>query len=71
MFVKENLMQSNILQKGRKRIFFCSYNCLDEFTAPEKKLKKLKRQILTYLMIFPGQINNYVLLAMIHLSSSG
>lgn len=29
---------------GRKEYFFCSNQCLDEFTAPEKKLKKLKRQ---------------------------
>ena len=59
-----------------KEYFFCSNQCLDEFTAPEKELKKLKRQvaisigltipitILTYVMLFPNVINNYVLLAL-------
>ena len=59
-----------------KEYFFCSNQCLDEFTAPEKELKKLKTQvaisigltipiaILTYVMLFPTMINNYVLLGL-------
>jgi Cu+-exporting ATPase len=58
-----------------RRYFFCSNQCLDEFTAPEKELKKLKRQvaisigltvpitILTYVTLLPTAIHNYVLLA--------
>jgi Cu+-exporting ATPase len=57
-----------------KEYFFCSNQCLDEFTAPEKELKKLKRQvaisigltipitILTYVTLLPTAIHNYVLL---------
>ena len=56
--------------------FFCSMQCLNEFTAPEKEFKKLKMIttvsivltvpiiIFTYLMILPKEINNYVLLAL-------
>jgi len=59
-----------------KEYFFCSNQCLDEFTAPEKELKKLKRYVaisigltlpitvLTYVMLLPTAINNYVLLAL-------
>src|SRR5919109_726066 len=59
-----------------KEYFFCSTQCLNEFTAPEQEFKKLKIitavsialtipiVILTYLMILPKEINNYVLLAL-------
>lgn len=59
-----------------KEYFFCSTQCLNEFTAPEKELKKLKRQvavsvgltipiaILTYVMLLPRDLNSYVLLAL-------
>lgn len=59
-----------------KEYFFCSTQCLNEFTAPEKELKKLKTitavsivltipiTLLTYLMLLPKEINSYVLLAL-------
>lgn len=59
-----------------KEYFFCSTQCLNEFTAPEKELKKLKTitgasialtipiTILTYLVLLPKEINSYVLLAL-------
>ena len=75
MYVEE---RHDVIRHGvdGKEYFFCSNQCLDEFTAPEKELKKLKRQvaisigltipitILTYVMLFPNVINNYVLLAL-------
>lgn len=75
MYVEE---RHDVIRHGvdGKEYFFCSNQCLDEFTAPEKELKKLKRQvaisigltipitILTYVMLFPTVINNYVLLAL-------
>src|SRR5438034_1588830 len=60
----------------RKEYFFCSRQCLDEFTQPEKELKKLKRHvaisialtvpiaILTYIMVLPLHFNNYILLVL-------
>jgi Cu+-exporting ATPase len=59
-----------------KEYFFCSTQCLNEFTAPERELKKLKIvtivsialtipiALLTYVMLLPKEINNYVLLAL-------
>src|SRR5262245_10227778 len=59
-----------------KEYFFCSTQCLHEFTAPETELKKLKMvtvisialtvpiALFTYVSIFPAQINNYVLLGL-------
>lgn len=59
-----------------KDYFFCSTQCLNEFTAPEKEFKKLKIIttvsivltvpiiIFTYLTILPKEINNYLLLAL-------
>jgi P-type Cu+ transporter len=59
-----------------KEYFFCTTQCLNEFTAPEVELKKLKIitavsialtipiAIFTYLMLLPKEINNYVLLAL-------
>ena len=59
-----------------KEYFFCSTHCLNEFTAPEAELKKLKIitvvsialtipiAIFTYLMLLPKETNNYVLLAL-------
>jgi P-type Cu+ transporter len=59
-----------------KEYFFCSNQCLNEFTAPEKELQNLKKQVaisigltipitvLTYIALLPTVINNYVLLAL-------
>jgi len=56
--------------------FFCSTQCLNEFTALEVKLKKLKTVTIVitaitipiavspYAMLLPKEINNYVLLAL-------
>ena len=73
MFVEEKPNALRHMVDGRE-FFFCAKSCLDEFTAPEKELKRLKRKIsisialtipitiLTYITIFPGEINNYNLL---------
>jgi Cu+-exporting ATPase len=75
MFVEEKPDAIRHTSKG-KEYFFCATQCLNEFTAPEKELKKLKRQtaisigltipitILTYVMLFPKEINSYILLAL-------
>jgi Cu+-exporting ATPase len=75
MFVEEKPDAIRHTMEG-KEYFFCSTQCLNEFTAPEKELKKLKTvttvslaltipiTILTYLMLLPQQITNYVLLAL-------
>lgn len=56
--------------------YFCSKNCLNEFMAPEKELKKLKKFVmigvllmipvvfLTYVSILATQLNHYVLFAL-------
>ncbi|MFL6506414.1 MAG: HAD-IC family P-type ATPase, partial [Nitrososphaeraceae archaeon] len=63
MFVEEKPDSLRYTVDG-KEYFFCAKTCLDEFTAPEKELKKLKKQvivsialtipvsILTYMMMF-------------------
>jgi Cu+-exporting ATPase len=75
MFVEEKADSLKYTLDG-KEYFFCAKTCLDEFTAPEKELKKLSRKIvlsvaltipitiLTYIVIFPLEINNYILLAL-------
>ncbi|UVS70411.1 heavy metal translocating P-type ATPase [Nitrososphaera viennensis] len=75
MFVEEKPGAIRHTVDGRE-YFFCSTQCLNEFTAPEKELKKLKTitgvsialtipiTVLTYLMILPKEINSYVLLAL-------
>src|ERR671925_1034552 len=75
MFVEEKNDAIRHTVEG-KEYFFCSTQCLNEFTAPEKEFKKLKIitgvsitltipiVIFTYVMILPKEINNYVLLAL-------
>jgi P-type Cu+ transporter len=75
MFVEEKHDVIRHTVEG-KEYFFCSTQCLNEFTAPEVELKKLKIitavsialtipiAIFTYLMLLPKEINNYVLLAL-------
>src|SRR5919198_4803093 len=75
MFVEEKHDAIQHIVDG-KGYFFCSTQCLNEFTAPEKELRKLKIvtaasialtipvAILTYIMLLPIEINNYVLLAL-------
>jgi Cu+-exporting ATPase len=75
MFVEEKPDAIHHTVEG-KEYFFCSTQCLNEFTAPERELSKLKRQvavsigltipitIFTYVMLLPREVNNYVLLAL-------
>jgi P-type Cu+ transporter len=75
MFVEEKHDAIRHTVEG-KEYFFCSTQCLNEFTAPEVELKKLKTitivsialtipiAIFTYVMLLPKEINNYVLLAL-------
>ncbi len=75
MYVEEKPDAIRYVKDGRE-YFFCSTQCLNEFTQPEKELKKLKKYvaisialtipiaILTYFMILPLHFNNYVLLAL-------
>ena len=75
MFVEEKPDAIRHISEGRE-YFFCTTQCLNEFTAPEEELKKLKRQtavsigltipitILTYVMLFPKEINSFILLAL-------
>jgi P-type Cu+ transporter len=75
MFVEEKPDAIRDTVEG-KEYFFCSTQCLNEFTAPERELSKLKRQvavsigltilitIFTYVMLLPKEVNNYVLLAL-------
>lgn len=75
MFVEEKRDAIRHTVEG-KEYFFCSTQCLNEFTAPEVELKKLKIltivsialtipiAIFTYVMLLPKEINNYVLLAL-------
>jgi P-type Cu+ transporter len=44
MFVEEKADSLRHTVDG-KDYFFCAKTCLDEFTAPEKELKKLNRKI--------------------------
>jgi Cu+-exporting ATPase len=75
MFVEEKPDAIRHTSEG-KEYFFCTTQCLNEFIAPEEELKKLKRQtaisigltipitILTYVLLFPMEINSYILLAL-------
>src|SRR5206468_10538486 len=75
MFVEEKPDAIRRTSEGRE-YFFCTTQCLNEFAAPEEELKKLKRQaavsvgliipitILTYVMLFPKEINSFILLAL-------
>jgi Cu+-exporting ATPase len=75
MFVEEKPEAIRHIFDG-KEYFFCSTQCLNEFTAPEKELKKLKTMtavsialtipitLFTYLVFLPKEINSYVLLAL-------
>lgn len=76
MFVEEKPDSIRHTTRDDKEYFFCTTQCLNEFIAPEKELRKLKRQvavsigltipitILTYLMLLPKEVNSYILLAL-------
>ena len=75
MFVEEKEDSIRHTVDG-KEYFFCTTQCLHEFTAPEVELKKLKAvttvsialtipiTLFTYLMLLPSEINNFALLAL-------
>ena len=75
MFVEEKHDAIRHTVEG-KEYFFCSTQCLNEFTAPEVELRKLKIitivsialtipiALFTYVMLLPKEINNYVLLGL-------
>jgi Cu+-exporting ATPase len=75
MFVEEKHDAIRHTVEG-KDYFFCSTQCLNEFTAPEVELRKLKIitivsialtipiALFTYVMLLPKEINNYVLLGL-------
>ena len=75
MFVEEKSDAIHHTIEG-KEYFFCSTQCLNEFTAPEKELKRLKTVtaisialtipivLFTYISLLPKEINNYVLFAL-------
>ena len=75
MFVEEKLESIHNAVDGRK-YYFCSTQCLNEFTQPEKELRRLKRQvivsvaltipivILTLPHMFPAQFNSLIPLPM-------
>jgi Cu+-exporting ATPase len=75
MFVEEKPDSIRHTVDG-KEYFFCTTQCLNEFTAPEKELRKLKMQvavsialtipitILTYVILLPREFNSYLLLAL-------
>lgn len=76
MFVEEKPDSIKYTNREGREYYFCSNQCLDEFTAPEKELRRLKRQVtmsigltipiivLTYTTLLPKVINDFVLLAL-------
>jgi len=74
MFVEQKPDAIRHSAEGKEYIF-CSTQRLNEFTAPDVELKKLKIitigsialtipiAVSTYAMLLPKEINNYVLLA--------
>jgi Cu+-exporting ATPase len=76
MFVEEKPDSIKYINREGREYYFCSNQCLDEFTAPEKELRRLKRQVtisigltipiivLTYTTLLPKVINDFVLLAL-------
>ena len=75
MYVEEK--KDTITQKVEgAQYYFCSNNCLNEFMAPEKELKKLKMSViigvsltipisfLTYVSLFESHFTHYILFAL-------
>ncbi|MEE8132953.1 MAG: heavy metal translocating P-type ATPase [Nitrososphaerales archaeon] len=75
MFVEEK--KDSIIQEVEGvQYYFCSNNCVNEFMAPEKELRKLIKHViigavltapiifLTYINLLPLQMNHYVLFAL-------
>ena len=76
MFVEEKSSSIKHTSGEGVNYYFCSSGCLDEFTAPEKEMKRLKIQVttsiilcipiiaLTYIDFLPETMNNFILLAL-------
>jgi len=74
MFVEEKSDSIRYTVDGRE-YYFCATQCLNEFTQPEKELKKLKRHVIvgialtipivifTYFAVIPEHLNNYIMFA--------
>lgn len=75
MYVEEK--KETLTQKVEgTQYYFCSNNCLNEFMAPEKELKKLKMSVmigvsltipisfLTYVSLFESHFTHYILFAL-------
>lgn len=75
MVVEESPDAITYESKGTK-YYFCSGSCYNEFIAPEMELARLRKLVgagavltvpillLTYLPVFSGQLNNFILLAL-------
>jgi len=75
MFVEEKSNSIRYTVDG-KEYYFCATQCLNEFTQPEKELKKLKRHVIvgiaftipiaifTYFPVIPEHLNNYIMFAL-------
>jgi Cu+-exporting ATPase len=75
MFVDENTAELKAEVRG-VTYYFCSENCMREFLAPEKELRKLKVEVavaavlsvpvlfFTYVPVLPAQLSNYLLFAL-------
>jgi cation transport ATPase len=62
MFVEEKPDTIRHITEGRE-YYFCSKQCLDEFSAPEKELKKLKKQvIISIALTIPVSILTYLMM---------
>ena len=76
MFVEEKSSSIKHISKEGMSYYFCSSGCLNEFTEPEKEMKRLKMHViasiilsipiitLTYVDIFPENVNNFILLGL-------
>ncbi len=75
MFVEESPDSIRHMVDG-KEYFFCATSCMEEFTAPQRELARLKRQtitsialtvpiiLLTYASLLPREVNSLVLLVL-------
>jgi Cu+-exporting ATPase len=75
MFVDEDTAELKAQVRG-VTYYFCSENCMREFVAPEKELRKLKIELsasallslpillFTYVSLLPAQSSNYLLFAL-------
>jgi P-type Cu+ transporter len=82
MFVEER-PESIRYSRDRREYYFCSKQCLDEFTQPEKELRKLKARVVISIALtipivifslphmLPAQFGSLFPMHIMHLSGSG